>query len=176
MISKCSRGAVLVSVMIYMLVLSIIGISSMRGTALEERMASNQWEHTRAFQAAESALKDAGEWFLFQPNLIEASSDGRTGIWSTGTVTSLVNNGSFDWTNHGIVYGSDSGNSPALFGDLHMQPKYVIEQVGFEASDNDPDTLAKLTGVFYYNISALGGGRSQGARSVVQTTLKKHHN
>ena len=49
------RGAVLVSVMIYMLVLSMIGISSMRGTAMEERMASNQWEHSRSFQAAESA-------------------------------------------------------------------------------------------------------------------------
>lgn len=36
------RGAVLISVMIYMLVLSMLGISSMRGTAMEERMASNE--------------------------------------------------------------------------------------------------------------------------------------
>ena len=37
----------------------------MRGTAMEERMASNQWEHSRSFQAAESALTDAAQWFLF---------------------------------------------------------------------------------------------------------------
>jgi Tfp pilus assembly protein PilX len=43
MMLRNQRGAVLVTVMIYMLVLAMIGISSMRGTAMEERMASNQW-------------------------------------------------------------------------------------------------------------------------------------
>ena len=41
--SNKQQGAVLVSVMIYMLVLSMLGISSMHGTAMEERMVSNEW-------------------------------------------------------------------------------------------------------------------------------------
>ena len=102
MMLRNQRGAVLVSVMIYMLVLSMIGISSMRGTAMEERMASNQWEHSRSFQAAESALIDASQWFLFQPDLIEASSDGSSGIWQTGSVASAVVNSTFDWSTHGL--------------------------------------------------------------------------
>ena len=170
------RGAVLVTAMIYLLVLAMIGISSMRGTAMEERMASNQWEHSRSFQAAESALTDAAQWFLFQPDLIEASSDGSSGIWQTGTVASAVVDSSFDWSTNGVVYGSSSGNSSSLFGDLYALPRYVIEESGFEPSDNDPDTLARLTGVFYYNVLALGNGRSEGARTVLQTTLEKHNN
>jgi type IV pilus assembly protein PilX len=174
--SRNQQGAVLVSVMIYMLVLSMIGISSMRGTAMEERMASNHWEHSRAFQSAESALIDAGQWFLFQPDLIEASSDGTSGVWSIGAVSIAIANGTFDWSSNGLVYGSSSGNSASLFGDLYSAPRYVIEESGFEPSDNDPDTLAKRTGVFYYSVSALGNGRSEGTRSVLQTTLEKHNN
>lgn len=176
MMLRNQRGAVLVTVMIYMLVLAMIGISSMRGTAMEERMASNQWEHSRSFQAAESALIDASQWFLFQPDLIEASSDGSSGIWQTGSVASAVANSTFDWSTYGLVYGSSSGDSTSLFSDLYALPRYVMEESGFEPSDNDPDTLAKLTGVFYYSVSALGNGRSEGARTVLQTTLEKHNN
>ena len=169
-------GAVLVTALIYLLVLSMLGISSMRGTAMEERMASNSWEHSRAFQAAESALLDAGQWFLFQPDLIDSSSDGSTGVWASGSAAQRVVNATFDWSTEGIVYGASSGNSSALFGDLYQPPRYVIEEAGFEPSDNDPDTLAKKTGVFYYSVSAIGYGRSEGSRSIVQTTLKKHNN
>ena len=170
------KGAVLISVMIYMLVLSMLGISSMRSTAMEERMASNEWEHTRAFQAAESALIDAGQWLLFQPDLIEASGDGSSGVWQSGTVSDAIANSSFGWSSSGILYGSSSGEATSLFDDLFTMPRYVIEESGFEPSDNDPDTLATLTGVFYYRVSALGSGRSEGSRSVLQTTLEKHNN
>lgn len=170
------QGAVLVTVLIYLLVLSMMGVSSMHGTSMEERMASNSWEQARAFNAAESALLDAGQWFLFQPDLIEASLDGSTGVWSTGSVAGAIVQSSFDWQAHGITYGSDSGESSSLFGDLHLPPKYVVEESGFEPSDSDPDTLARKTGVFYYNFSAIGYGRSEGSRSILQTTLQKHNN
>ncbi len=169
-------GAVLITALIYLLVLSVVGISSMRGTAMEERMASNSWEHSRAFQAAESALLDAGQWFLFQPDLIDSSSDGSTGVWASGSAAQRVVSSTFDWSTEGVVYGDSSGNSSALFGDLYGPPRYVIEEAGFEPSDSDPDTLAKKTGVFYYSISAIGYGRSDGSRSILQTTLKKHNN
>lgn len=170
------KGAVLVTAMIYMLVLSMIGISAMRGTAMEEKMASNSWEHSRAFQAAESVLLDAGQWFLFQPDLIDASSDGSSGVWETGSVANAVVNSTFDWAVNGVAYGSSSGDSSSLFGDLYASPRYVIEEAGFEPSDNDPDTLAKKTGVFYYSVSAIGYGRSDSSRAVLQTTLEKHNN
>ena len=91
-------GAVLITALIYLLVLSVVGISSMRGTAMEERMASNSWEHSRAFQAAESALLDAGQWFLFQPDLIDSSSDGSTGVWASGSAAQRVVSSTFDWS------------------------------------------------------------------------------
>jgi hypothetical protein len=152
--SNKQQGAVLVSVMVYMLVLSMLGISSMHGTAMEERMVSNEWEHFRAFQAAESVIQDAEVWFLLQPNLIEASADGSTGVWPTGTVADAVLNSRFDWSTNGISYDDKFGKSTGLFDDLIASPKYIIEEAGFEPADNDPDTLAKRTGVFL--LQAIG--------------------
>ncbi len=53
------RGAALVVSLLILLVLTLIGVSGMQSTVLEERMASNTRERNIAFQAAESALRDA---------------------------------------------------------------------------------------------------------------------
>ena len=53
------QGAALVFAMIFMVVLTLIGLTSMRTATLEERMASNQQDYYRAFDAAELALRTA---------------------------------------------------------------------------------------------------------------------
>ncbi len=51
------RGAVLIVALIMLLLLTIIGISSMRGTTLQERMAGNLRDDSLAFQASEAAMR-----------------------------------------------------------------------------------------------------------------------
>jgi type IV pilus assembly protein PilX len=53
------KGTVLLVAMIMLLVMTLLGINSMRGTALEERMAGNWRDQNIALQAAEAALRDA---------------------------------------------------------------------------------------------------------------------
>ena len=57
--SKKQSGAVLIIGLIILLLLTIIMITALRVTALEERMASNAQNRNVAFQAAESALREA---------------------------------------------------------------------------------------------------------------------
>lgn len=52
-------GAVLVISLIMLLLLTLIGASSMQTTSLEEKMAGNLRDRNLAFQVAESALRDA---------------------------------------------------------------------------------------------------------------------
>jgi Tfp pilus assembly protein PilX len=52
------RGAVLIVSLLILLVLSIIGVSSLSNSNLEERMSSNFQHSMLAFQAAESAIAD----------------------------------------------------------------------------------------------------------------------
>mgnify|MGYP001817162816 CR=1 FL=1 len=52
-------GAVLIVSMIFLIVLTLLAVSSMNTTSLEEKMASNQQESINAFQAAETGLAQA---------------------------------------------------------------------------------------------------------------------
>jgi len=51
------RGAVLIVALVMLLLLTIMGISSMRSTNMQERMAGNMRDQSQAFQAAETALR-----------------------------------------------------------------------------------------------------------------------
>ena len=51
------QGTILVIAMVMLLPLTLIGVSAMRGTLLEERMAGNLKEQYRSFQIAELALR-----------------------------------------------------------------------------------------------------------------------
>lgn len=51
------RGAILVVALFMLLLLTIIGLSSMRGTALQESMAGSMRDSSLALQAAEAALR-----------------------------------------------------------------------------------------------------------------------
>lgn len=52
-------GAVLITGLIFMVVLTIIVISALRSATLEERMAANARNRQLALQAAEAVLRDA---------------------------------------------------------------------------------------------------------------------
>ena len=53
------RGAVLAVSLILLLVITLIAVSSMQGTVMEEKMAGNNLDRNLAFQATESAIREA---------------------------------------------------------------------------------------------------------------------
>ena len=53
------RGAILVVSLLILLVLTLIGISSLDGSVMEEKMASNSQTATATFQKAESSIQEA---------------------------------------------------------------------------------------------------------------------
>ncbi|MGQ7959166.1 pilus assembly PilX family protein [Pseudomonas sp. SP16.1] len=59
--SNRQRGAILVIALFMLLLLTIIGLSSMRGTMLQENMAGNLRDSSLALQAAEAALRKGEE-------------------------------------------------------------------------------------------------------------------
>ena len=51
------QGAVLITALMLLVILTILGITSMSTTTMEERMAANSQEINRAFQAASTGLE-----------------------------------------------------------------------------------------------------------------------
>lgn len=53
------RGIALFLVLVFLVILTLIGVFAMQGVTLNERVARNQLDRNIAFQAAEAALRDA---------------------------------------------------------------------------------------------------------------------
>jgi type IV pilus assembly protein PilX len=61
-------GAVLIVSLLFLVILTILGITAMSGTTLEHRMAGNTRDYAVAMQAAEAALRDAHRDVNPRPN------------------------------------------------------------------------------------------------------------
>lgn len=53
------RGAVLIVVLILLLIMTVLGLASLRGTLMEERMSAYLYDRSLSFQSAEAALRAA---------------------------------------------------------------------------------------------------------------------
>lgn len=53
------RGAVLIVALLFLVILTMLGVTAMSGTMMEERMSGNSRDINIALQAAEAALRDA---------------------------------------------------------------------------------------------------------------------
>lgn len=60
--SVSQRGAALVISLVFLVVMTLVGVTVMNTTTLQERMAGNTADRSIAFQAAESALREGEDW------------------------------------------------------------------------------------------------------------------
>ena len=89
------RGSVLIISLVMLLLISLVGLGSMQGTVLQERMSSNLQDRNIAFQAAERALRAGENWVrgsvavaANQPLLLSPENwDGAAGVGATPVVT-----------------------------------------------------------------------------------------
>ncbi|MDP3288403.1 MAG: PilX N-terminal domain-containing pilus assembly protein, partial [Methyloversatilis sp.] len=59
MLPARQRGVTLVVALMLLLAVTLLGLASMRGTGMQERMSANLYDRAIAFQAAESSLREA---------------------------------------------------------------------------------------------------------------------
>lgn len=61
------RGNTLLVVLILLLIMTLLGLASLRGAMLEERMTGNQFDRSLVFQAVEAALREGEEVAMALP-------------------------------------------------------------------------------------------------------------
>lgn len=80
---KRQQGAVLVVALIMLVVLTLLGLAGMNTTQMEEKMAANSQELSRAFQAAETGVSEAfaspGSFSLTAVNTVNEADIGGSG-------------------------------------------------------------------------------------------------
>jgi len=171
-IGKCTasqRGAVLIVCLVFMLILTIISVTSLQTSTLQERMAGNMKDTTIAFQAAEAALRNA-------ENLLRTGVSGFSG--SNGRYLSCPDPGDTraackipDWQD----YASNGWLSlDKKIPDSAKQPEFIIQQLNRSTSKVGPlDSDRVVSNDGFYRVIARGYGASDRSMVVLTTTFNR---
>lgn len=179
--SAGQRGISLVIVMIFLVILSVLGITAMQSSTLGSRVARNEADRTLAFQAAEAALRD-GE--LDIKNLkadnttcVAASAGCRIENISRGNgfdtvcTLGLCDSRAFTtpvweetllpsrWTTTGISVAYGTYTAAAALPVVGQQPRYILEY--FPLGDS-----------VIYRITAVGFGANTTTQVMLQSAVK----
>jgi type IV pilus assembly protein PilX len=160
-------GAALITGLIFLVVLTMIGITAARMSTLEERMSGNMRDRAVAMQAAELALRDAERDVT---NAVTASARNISGLTDfsadCGTATGTTADDGLCYSGPGVATTIISGNgfsgaiSTTAYGDytgatgitgLSAQPRYAIEGIKKTPPGGGGE-------VFYYRITARAQG------------------
>ena len=127
------RGVALVMAMVFLLMLTIIGVTAVSTSALEEKMAGNLSDKNLSFQAAESASRSRSSGSAM-PSMRAASRapfrPPSTATVATGATPAWEN---VDWsaTANLVVYpNTPTASVSGELSAIRTQPKYIIEDLG----------------------------------------------
>lgn len=189
------KGSIIIISLIMMLLLTIVGLTGVKISNLEERMSGNFRDHELAFQAAEAALSEA-EAYVENTTFVAANFQaGCTGTQCfTSTCTSgLCFNGSFPTT--GAPAGSCTAGLTNTWEDWDLwsdgsgkyksatpltgtssTAKYIVEFRCFMVKDDtnsDANVNILAEWAYSFRITALAQGGTADSLVMLQTTYKK---
>ena len=162
--------------LVFLLILTFLGVAALGGNVLEERMAGNSRDVGMAFQAAEAALRDG------EADVSQALPQYQIGDFSASCANGLCAtpaNSSTPWWQANPqpgwrTYGSYT-NRPALPGICaQCQPVYIIEQPSSVPSANQGTGRSTPSNGWGYRITAIGYGNQMGSngKPVTQVVLQ----
>ncbi|MEO8308868.1 MAG: PilX N-terminal domain-containing pilus assembly protein [Pseudomonadota bacterium] len=176
-ILRGQRGASLVIALMFLVVLTILGLVAVRSSTVQERMAGNDRDRAVAFEAAEAALRDAER--DIQANVTSANAFDNVctdGLCLLSTVAT-PNWNSVSWTGAtSRIYGVNSG-AGAFPLAVANAPRYIIEllpdlpSAPGNALNANPNS--STTGGTAYRITARGWGRRPGTSVMLQSVYFK---
>jgi type IV pilus assembly protein PilX len=169
-------GISLAVVMIFLIILSILGITIIQGSTFGSKIARNESDRNLAFQAAEAALRDAENDIKYR------RSTGANCTLTDGCRVEPVRGENFDasctnglcepssipgpvwetasrWATTGssVAYGTYTGATALPL--VVRQPRYLIEYF----KQNETTVL---------RVTAVGFGASESTRTMLQTSVK----
>lgn len=171
------RGAALVIGLIMIALLSLLGLTALSASLLEERMAFNARDRIRAFQAAEAALRFCES--SIRPSTVFNNSNG----FYKPAAGGVPRWESVDWesnadvmcypTDHDCVSDTETADIPRL----SRQPACIVEQLAAEINASPGAAESRRGGLpvetervyRHYRITARGWGLSKHTEVMLQS-------
>jgi type IV pilus assembly protein PilX len=187
------RGAVLIVSLIFLVILTMLGLTAMTSTTFEERMAGNSRDAALAQHAAEAALREARDeildlnsnsrhlhisWFSLPPT-DDVGGCATSGICRSrqilpigadkpATLPDIPTN--VDWTETskgGTTAQYGEWSSAAGLSGLSKQPRYTVELfcASLAVEGRNTGSLCRL-----YRFTAVGWGKNPNTQVTLQET------
>ena len=177
---RTQRGVALVVALILLLVATLIGLAASRGTVLQERMSSNSYDRSLAFQRSEAALRAAEAAITSDWRIANLGGVDCTAVACPVVPVNAFTGTSATWRDVGATFDVNDALTPDV-------PQYQIAFMGTGPAEGDlgqsqnagsynyggtppPDTVA------YYRVTARSSNPATlGGRSIVvlQSTVKR---
>ncbi len=169
------QGAVLLISIVMLTAITLMSVVAMKSSILQEKLVAGAMDQSVAFQAAESALRDAERYInaelTSESDFNLACNGGLCYPSSTTSVWAAIS----DWktSNIPIKYGSKS--TPAkTFPQVVNQPLYIIELLpDLPASAGNSGGIGADSGGTAFRITAVGWGKRTNTPVMLQSIYIK---
>ncbi len=166
---KRQIGASLIISLMLLIVLTLLGLSGMQSTIMQERMSSNVRDKGLAFQAAESAARGGEDWVKSQSISKLKALDGGScsapcNLVSLNDYLNMATRDFSWWKATGRAY------TDMPTGVVASAPRFIVEEHSVQrdsladVTDNNSPPVRTL-----YRLTAVGVGGTITAESMIET-------
>ncbi|MHB1273755.1 MAG: pilus assembly PilX family protein [Rhodanobacter sp.] len=169
--ARGQRGVALVVALILLVVITLVGLAAVRGTIMQNKMASNLFDRQIAFQSTEAAMRVAAALVATNPGIVARNCSAGGVVCLVNPFTDTLPAGSI----HTVTSGQFTKSAVA-----QSQPQFVVEDMGnfadpssstgFNQSANAKQYQAQgasTTAIFYRITARSGDPATVGDRAVV---------
>ena len=176
------QGAALITALVFMSILTMLGISAMRSNALDVKIHNAMKDRLNAFQCAEAALRQ-GELFISTAN--DKPADTTVGVpnktakevWriDTQALNNFVDQAASWWVTNGWSDNALRDTSDVTVGCAD-DAQYIVQSLGGIGDNGSGDLSFKsqaTSQIDGYRITSRSEGVSENAAVILQSTFTR---
>lgn len=161
-------GSALIISLVFLLILTILGVTAVTTSTLQQRMAGNLRDESLAATAGDSAMRQADSTIKTATGVpsVVCGRPGTGAVWDFGCAGDIPGKTAADWVRDGNAYTMGGAG-------LASNPYYITE---FEQQDPDTDEVGQVYGahsMYYYRSSSRAEGASANATVLLQDTFRR---
>ena len=172
------RGTALIFALVMLLLLTILGVTAVTTSSLQEKMAGNMRDQYMAQQAGDSILRD-GQSLVFNQTTKPTPScppDSVARIWDSECLPAAALATSANWWLTAIdswwQTAANAQTSSVAIGLTYQEPRFAVERIQ-QAPINAEIGKGKKVYRYYYRTTGWSVGATNSSRGITQDVFSK---
>jgi type IV pilus assembly protein PilX len=179
------QGATLLISLVMLLIITLLGVTSMRGVALEERIVGNLRDRQTASDGAEAALREGEKRIALsvgQPS-VTGTCTGAVGLCLLAAPSAGLISDNWSWWTaaaNAVQYQGSAAGLTALY--MPTQPYWYAALIGYDPPNSNgmvevTDTNERQAGIgpYFYQVNAASHGRTARVMVGLQSTTVQRY-